>query len=183
MRIQPTIGGRAFEHRVFGDNLMAFTVNVMSTEAGLWLSLFAPSHASRTGESFTASNATRRCSQRGCRFHNPHPHPIRTSDLRPPIRPTPASMACAAPSLRPGARKARILRFCLPWQRSGRRPGAGPIITPTVHGSAGLRPLRSFSNTTHRTSTLQYVTTRWNIHPEFRRDGHRNIYPTSISWR
>ena len=53
LRIQPTIGGRAFEHRVFGDNLMAFTVNVMSTEAGLWLSLFAPSHASRTGESFT----------------------------------------------------------------------------------------------------------------------------------
>ena len=91
----------------------------------------------RIGESLTASNAARRCGQRGCRFHNPHPHPIPTSDLRPPIHFTPASIACAAPSLRPGARKARILRFCPPWQHSGRRPGAGPIITPTVHGSAG----------------------------------------------
>ena len=42
-----------------------------------------------------------------------------------------------SPTAQVAARKARILRFCPPWQRSGRRPGAGPIITPTVHGSAG----------------------------------------------
>ena len=49
----------------------------------------------------------------------------------------------------------------------------------------GLRPLPSFSKTTQTESTPQCVTTCWNIHPEFRRDGHRNIYPTSISrrWR
>ena len=70
-------------------------------------------------------------------------------------------MASAAPSLRPGARRARILRFCLPWQRSGRSPGAGPIITPTVHGSAGPNGLYGLSQTQRkqyqRCNALQLV--------------------------
>ena len=40
-----------------------------------------------------------------------------------------------------------------------------------------------FLKTTQTVSTLQCVTNCWNIHPEFPRDGHRNIYPTSISRR
>ncbi len=45
-----------------------------------------------------------------------------------------ASVACAAPSLRPGAPCGRILRYGHPVLRCGRNPYAGPCQTAAVHG-------------------------------------------------
>ena len=73
--------------------------------------------------------------------------------LRLTLRPGPSSHPRSLPSLA----TARI------------RPWPGPVIAPTVHGSACLRHLNlSFNPMTSRSQT-SHPNNRWNIHPMFRR--------------
>ena len=112
--------------------------------------------------------------------------------IRTPFRPQISDLPFTSPPLpwpalrrRYGPVLARLASFAFAFHGNAQDAVQAPGLSsrrPSMD-RRGLRPLRSFSNTTHRTSTLQYVTNRWNICPEFRRDSPRNIYATSISRR
>ena len=117
---------------------------------------------------------------------------VSTIRIRTPFRPPISDLPFTSPPLpwpplrrRYGPVLARLATFAFAFHGNAQDAVQGPGLSsrrPSMD-RRGLRPLRSFSNTTQAVSTLQRVTTRWNIHPAFRRDGHRNIYPTSISRR